>query len=372
MNLVPLVLAALAPAGQAQPAAPKDRVILKQSAAVEGTVQKDTNKEVVVTTGSGAQTLRSEDVLKIEYGDAPPAFRGAMVALDQEKWSDALNSLRSAEELFNSKEKIAKPRAFWFLPTLTFYRGVCLLQLGRSADAIGQFDKIRKDYKDSRFLAEAYELTLQAFRERADVAAMDAFEKEIDAAPPEIRQGLKARAKKQRAEFLFDKNKYAEARKIFEEIALNPDPEIAADGTTGVIRCLGAMKDAAALEAYCKKVLSTASQPALLLMASNAIGDDFFEKKLYPQARDAYVQSVVKFNPGRTGSGAEREHERALFQLARCYEELTKAAKDASRDDVSRMCSSAYRELSIEYPSGRYREEAERKARQYEPKAEKK
>jgi hypothetical protein len=36
------------------------------------------------------------------------------------------------------------------------------------------------------------------------------------------------------------------------------------------------------------------------------------------------------------------------------------------------MASSAFRGLSIEYPSGRYREEAASKAVKYEPKEEKK
>jgi len=366
MNPLPLALA-LALAAQAAGPAPKDRVILKNGPPVEGTVQKENYQEIVVSTASGPQVLKTAEIAKVEYGDAPPAFRAALAALEQDKWSDALNSLRSAEELFLSKEKaITKPRASWFLPALAYYRGRCLLELGRSADAIAQFDRIRKEFRESRFLADAYELTLQAYRERADATAMDAFEKEIDQAPREIRDELRARSKKQRAEMLLDKNKYAEARRLFEEIALSKDPDTAAEGTIGVIRCLEGAKDEGALEAYCKKVLSTATQPAILLIASNALGDMAFEKKQYAQARDAYVRSVVRFNPGRTASGAERGHERALYQLARCYEEMTKTAKEESREALSRMCSSAYRELSIEYPSGRYREEAERKSRQYE------
>ncbi len=371
-NPFPLLLAALALA--ASPAQQsKDRVFLKKGMPVEGTVQKDTYREVVVSGAGGTQTLKADNVLRIEYGDAPPAFRGALVALEGDKWSDALNSLRSAEELFNSKERtITKPRAAWFLPYLAYYRGLCLLQLGRSADAILQFDKIRKEYKESRFLPESYELTLQAYRERGDVEAMNKFEKEIDDAPSEIRNELKARAKRQRAELLYDKNKYAEARVLFEEIARSSDPEIATEGMIGVIRCLAGTKDAGALEAYCKKVLQTARQPAILLIASNALGDAAFEKKEYAGARDHFVNSVVRFNPGRTASGIEREHERALYQLARCYEAMMKASKDDSKDDLARMCSSAYRELSIEYPSGRYREEAAAKAVRYEPKEEKK
>ncbi len=367
MNTLLVILAAPALAAQ-QPQ--KDRVILKQAAPVEGVIQKETYKDVLISTAGGAQTVKVEDILRIEYGDAPPAFRGAMATLEQERWSDALNSLRSAEELFNAKDLkgITKPRAFWFLPALAYYRGVCLLQLGRSADAIAQFDKIRKEYKESRFLADAYEMILQAYRERKDTKAMDAFEKEADAAPTEIRQQLKIRAKRQRAELLLDMKQYAEARKIFEAISLSTDPELATSGAWGVIQCLIGLKDTAVLQAYCKKVLSTAGHAPLLLIASNAIADDLFEKRQYAQARDAYVQSVVRYNPGRTASGAEREHERALYQLARCYEELWKAAKEG-KEDIARMCASTYRELAIEYPSGRYIDEAAGKAVAYEKRA---
>jgi len=118
-------------------------------------------------------------------------------------------------------------------------------------------------------------------------------------------------------------------------------------------------------------VLTTATQPALLLIASNALGDLRFEKKQFAQARDFYVRSVVLHYPGR-GGGLEREHEHALYRLARCYEELLEAAKDPKAHELlAQQASGAFREVSIEYPSGRYREEAVAKAAKYEPKDEK-
>lgn len=370
MSLIPLLLLSLAAPQRAPEAAKVDRVTLRSGAPVEGEVQKETYKDVVIKAGASVQNLPAANVLKVEYWDAPPAFKGAMAAIEGDKWSEALPALASAEEHANSKEKgVVKPRA-WFAVHLAFYRGQCQLQMGQTDKAIQNFEKLRKDpaFKDNRFLAQAYELTLEAYREKGDTAKMEETEKEIDQAPGELRATLQVVARRQRAELLYDKNKYDEARKLFETITTAADPAIAAAGTAGVIRSLSGMKDAGGLDAYCKKVLSTSTQSSLLLIASNALGDAAFEKKDFTAARDLYIQSVVRHNPGR-GAGVEREHERALYRLGQCYEALVEAAKDAKvKEAISAMASSAFRELSIEYPSGRYREEAAAKAVKYENK----
>lgn len=371
--LITCVLLAAAPQ-RAPEAAKVDRVILRAGAPLEGEIQKETYKEVVIKTGPSVQNVPAANVAKVEYWDAPPAFKGAMAAIDADKWSEALPALASAEEHANSKEKgVVKPRP-WFAVHLTFYRGQCQLQMGQTDKAIQNFEKLRKDaaFKDNRFLAQAYEMTLEAYREKGDSAKMEETEKEIDQAPGELKTTLQVLARRQRAELLYDKNKYQESRQLFETITTAADPAVAAAGTAGVIRSLSGLKDASGLEAYCKKVLSTATQPSLLLIACNALADAAFEKKDFAGARDLYIQSVVRHNPGR-GAGVEREHERALYRLGQCYEQLMEAAKDAKvKDSISAMASSTYRELSIEYPSGRFREEAASKAVKFEPKGEKK
>ena len=363
---------ALVAAAALQAPAKVDRVTPKTGSAVEGEIQKETYKDVVIKVGASTQTIPAANVQKIEYWDAPPAFRGAMASIEAEKWAEALSALASAEEYANSKEKgVIKPRP-WFPVHLTYYRGLCQLQVGQSDKAIQAFEKLRKDaaFKDNRFLAEAYELTLEAYREKNDTAKMEETEKEIGQAPVELRQTLQIKARRQRAEALYDKNKYDEAKRLFEALATSGDAEMATAGTTGVLRCLAGLKDSAGLEAYAKKVVATAVQPALLLIANNALADLAYEKKQWEAARDLYVLSVVRYNPGR-GGGVEREHERALYRLGACYEALHEAAKDAAlKAAIAGMASSTYRELSIEYPSGRFREEAATKAVQFEAKAE--
>lgn len=371
--LAALLMLQAAGAGAAAQADKKDRVTLFRGAPVEGEVQRDTWKDVGVKVGTAVQTLASKDVQKIEYWDAPPAFKGAMGSFEQEKWAEALSALGSAEEYANSKEKgVVKPRG-WFPSYLAYYRGHCMMQVGRTDDALRQFEKIRKDFKDSRFLLQAYESTLEGYREKGDVAKMDEFEKEIEQAPGELKLDLQIRARRQRAELLFDKAKYEDAKRLFETITTAADPEVATAGTSGVMRSLTALKDAAGVEAYANKVLATSGQPALQLLASNALGETAFEKKNFGQARDRYIQSVVRFNPGRTGTGIEREHEKALYRLAQCYEQLLAALTDAkAKETMATMAASTYRELSVEYPSGRYREEAAAKANLLEKAAEKK
>ena len=362
---------ALFAAAALQAPAKVDRVTPKTGAALEGEIQKETYKEIVLKVGASTQTVPAANVQKVEYWDAPPAFRGAMASIEAEKWTEALSALASAEEYANSKEKgVVKPRP-WFPVHLTYYRGLCQLQVGQSDKALQAFEKLRSDpaYKENRFLAEAYEMTLEAYREKNDTAKMEETEKEIDKAPAELRQTLQIKARRQRAEALYDKNKYDEAKRLFESLATSGDAEMAAAGTTGVLRCLAGLKDASGLEAFAKKVVATASQPALLLIANNQLADLAYDKKQWDAARDLYVLSVVRYNPGR-GAGVEREHERALYRLGACYEALHEAAKDAKlKEAVAAMASSTFRELTIEYPSGRFREEAAAKAVKYEAKA---
>lgn len=371
-----LAILAAAVLAQAQPQAPKvDRVTPKKGTPVEGEIQKDTWKDVVVKVGAASQTLRADDVQRVEYWDAPPAFKGAMAAMDQEKWSEAIPALASAEEYSKSKEKnVVKPRP-WFEGYLLFHRGYCQMQVGKTSQAVPQFEKLINEpaFKESRFLAQAYELLLECHRELGDVARMEEVEKKIEAAPAELKADLQTRARRQRAELLYDKNKYDEAKKLFELITSSPDADVAAAGTMGVIKCLEGLKDAPGIETYCNKVLTTAVQPSLLLIATNALGNIAFEKKQFTQARDRYIQSVVRHNPGRTGTGIEREHEKSIYRLGQCYEALLAEAKDEKlKEALSAMASSAFREVSIEYPSGKYREQAIALAQKYEKKDDKK
>ena len=351
-----------------------DRVVLKSGAPIDGTVQKDTWQMVVIrSTAGGTRTLKPSDVERVVYGDQPPAFRGAMESIRLEKWAGALSSLGSAQDWVESAPKdptVLKPGK-WFAEYIIYWRGYCLLKVAQTGNAIRQFDRIRKEYPNSRFLVAAYEQTLEALRITRNEAAMAKFEKEIDKAPSTIRTMLKANVEVQRAELLYNKKKYRPAKILFEKHARSSNSALATQATMGVIRCLSGLKDAKALERYVKGVISSGQKPELMLIASNALGDVALEKKNFSEARAHFVDSVVKYNPGRKSS-VLREHERAIYQLAQIYETLSLEARaPLAKKALKTMAARTYRELSIEYASGRWYERAAAKAKSLEPRGRK-
>ena len=374
LTVVVVVLASTPALAQRRKRVP-DQVVLKSGAPIEGIITKDTWQTVVIRSTSGAtRSLSPVNVERVVYGDTPPAFRGAMAAIRQEKWAEALSSLGSAEEYVASAKRdktVLKPGK-WFAGYVVYWRGYCLLKVAQTANAVRQFNRLRKEVPDSRFLVSTYELTLEALRITRDESAMLKFEKEIDKAPSKIRSGLKANVEVQRAEILYNKKKYLQAKILFLKHARSINAALATQATMGVIRCLVGLKNAGELERYCQGVLTSGRQPALMLIASNALGDAALGKKKFSDARRHFVDSVVKYNPGRTSS-VLREHERAIYELAKVYETLVMEARtsDAKRA-LKIMASRTYRELSIEYASGRWAEMAISKAKSLEPRSRKK
>jgi hypothetical protein len=366
LTMIGAVLLVAAGSAVAQAGKIVDRVLPRKGAAVEGVVQKDTYKEVVIQiTGGSTTPFASADVLKIEYGDAPPSFKGAMGDIEASSFEEALQKINNAETYVADlvREKKPVPRA-WFAGYVSFYRGLCLREIGRGDpkrldDALVHLTKLVEGTKDSRFLAEAFGLALECCAEKGDSTATDAWIKRIEAAPTEIRPALQKRAAMQRAESLLGEGKVDEARLAFDQLSHDSDREIGASATEGVIRCLTKANKPDQLANYCKGVLAaSANEPALLLVASNAMADSLLAQKKTKEAVKQYVDSVVRYHPGR-GSRLAREHERALLMLGKSYEALMGETKDeAAKKSYQIMAGRTYRELVIEYPLGKYKDEA--------------
>ncbi|MBI2932475.1 MAG: hypothetical protein HYY16_12555 [Planctomycetes bacterium] len=348
-----------------------DRITLRNGKVAEGTIVKETYVKIEIQMGGTAPTgYAPADVAqvgliaKIEYADMPAALANALKEIESAEWQEALAKINSAEDsvVTLKREKKPVPRAFWFEPWINFYRGVCLKELARPDDAVKSFKKLIEKQKDARLVPAAYEQILECYRLKDDAEGATAFIAEIEKAPAELKVQLKKRAQKQQAEIHLQKNEADKALPLFQELARDTDPQLRADGIVGVIRCKTLSKNPDDLIRYCEQVLSTSSDPALLLVASNALGDSHFERKQFTEAKNHYVNSVVRFHPGR-GSPLTSEHERALWQLAQCYQQLASAAQDKSaKDAYERMAGRTYRELSLEYRSGRYADEAASRA----------
>lgn len=363
LGLVFLLGTAATAAAQAKADPKIDRLKLRKGNVLEGTITKETHKEIAIAlaTGGSSQVFAPSDVLKIEYGDAPEAFKRAMEDIEGSNWSDALSKINSAEESVDQK-LVKAPRRWWFDPWVLYYRSLCLKETSRPGDAIKWLSKLIEKHKDARLLPDAYDLILGCYRDKGDLAGALEFMKEIEKAPDPIKAQLKKRAQKQQAEILLQQGKPEDAKPLFEQLAREADPDLKAEATAGVIRCLALSKNPADLVAYCEGVLrNQSSQPGLLLIASNALGDHHFKRRAWHEARDAFIAGAVRYPPPR-GSALTREHDRALYQLARTYEALASEEKGDLARWYSKQAGRTYRELAQEYPSGRYRNEAVAKA----------
>ena len=364
-TLLMLAIAASGAAAQSRKKTDKlDRIIRKTGAPIEGVVRKETFKAVTVDKkNAGRIMVNSDEILRIEYYDMPPSFRGVYASISGMNWPDAISALAAAEEYVkellrdkDSRRKKLAPRKFWFEPALRYYRGLCFKGNGDLRKALLEFNVLIQKFPKSRFIKEAYEMKVECHITLDDGNA-DGVLQEMQTRGRELGQDLILRGKLLQARRLLASNKIAQARRSFEDLSRSPAAHISEAATLGVIRCLVEEEDERELQDYCEGVMTRSRWPGPRLAAANAIADIHFRKEEFREAVSYYVKSVVLFGPGR-GSDMAPEHGRALFRLAAAYEKLAEGA-DGNRQKLgfARMSLSAYRELSVEYPSGRHRNE---------------
>ncbi len=336
----------------------QDKVTRTDGKVHVGRISEDSYKQVRI----GSTTVRASEVAKVEYYDAPPSFRGALAAIQEEKWSDALSGLKSAyQRVIKEKRPRQKWKCrSWFTQYYLYYTGMCERNLGRFNAALETLAKVRKKNPEpSRLWGESFELSLECLREKGDLAGMDNLIKTIASAPPQLKSSLKMRGQRQQAELYFDEKDYRKAHDLFRKLQSGPDLTIRDDAQVGVIRCLEKMNRASELERVCRQVLSQPqSATHLKLISSNALGYSKKNMKDFQGAQRHFAESVVLYAPSRT-SGYTGEHEEALYQLGTCYSKLAeKASNKRAKKYYLNAGARTFRELATGYPTGRKRDEA--------------
>ena len=349
----------------------QDKVTRKDGKEYLGRIAEDSFKQVRI----GSTTIKAAEIENVEYYDAPPSFKGALDAIQEEKWADALSGLKSAHKrvVVEKRPRQKWKCRSWFLPYYHFYTGLCERNLGRFDAALKTFEKVRaKNSEPSRFWGDSFELSLECLREKGDMAGMDKLIKSIATAPGSLKSNLKLRGQKQQAELYIDKDNFQKALSLFKKIQSTSDTTIRGEAQAGVIRCLVKLKRTSELEQYSRQIISqTNSSIGLKLMASNALGYSKKKSKDYRAATRHFVESVVLYAPSRT-SGYRQEHEDALYQLGSCYSELAEEASETkTKKYYLGAAAKSYRELATTYPSGRKRDEASTLADRLEAKSSK-
>lgn len=367
--ILALILSLLVPVPQER----RDRVLLTSGAAVDGVVKSESPRDVTVDTGSGkTQTLRVEEISRIDYFDMPPTFPALYEALDQGKPEEGLNALNAAETLVkeyrdpkaNPARKKLIPRD-WFDPAALYYRALCHRELKEWEKALGHLDKIIATHAKSRFVKQAlvwkFECALADGKDDVAQAAIQEMQKQASLLGPD----LVPRSEILQADHLAGKGQHDKARAIYQRLTAHSDPTISSQATLGLLRSLQEQKSPD-LQQVCERTLNDATKPmGARLIAATLLGDVLAAKN--PAAAiPVYVKAVVLLHPGRADSLAA-EHERALFRLAECYDEVHKQQPDMKKKATwSAMALSAFREVTTAYPSGRLKDRAAGRATELE------
>ena len=135
MNLIiALLLPALCPVEGVAPQQDRiDRVILKKGAPVTGQIRKESVRGVEVSRRGGTTKIMPKNIIRIEYFDMPPAYKGIFTALEEARYTTVLSALSRSEEQADEMRKAKDPRRrrlaprkFWFKPAIAYYRALCL------------------------------------------------------------------------------------------------------------------------------------------------------------------------------------------------------------------------------------------------------
>jgi len=109
----------------------------------------DESIDGIKLAGSGGVSLRAESIAKIEYADAPAAFREAETQREQGSYDKSIRYYESAL-------KTSRAREFWLKPTCLYYIALCQLESGAEpAKAETSFKELLDKWPKTRFLPDA-------------------------------------------------------------------------------------------------------------------------------------------------------------------------------------------------------------------------
>lgn len=359
------VLPAWAQAKPAPPKAKKDKVILANGSEWEGEIKTDTWKEVIIDVGNGkTERALADDVVYVEYKDAPDAFIGAVERIKENDYKNGLASLNSADEWIQEQTKKDKKFTIrgWFKPYFLYWRSVCFAGMeGKEDQAIRDVTAYFKEgAANSRFIRPAISVAFQVFRKTKDVKGAETFMSGA-AVPGE----LQAAAKMELGELMLAAGEADKALGISQ--GLETDPKYGTQALVLTIKCMSKQGNAQALEAKAKAIMGTSPDMAAQFIAKLALATIRFEAKQFMPTIDLLSEALVK----NFARGLDNEREDALFKLARSYEEYGAGLK--SNDAKLRflvMANRTYGELALLYRNGKYKAEADAKAEELDKKIE--
>ena len=318
----------------------------------------------------------------MEYADAPPGFNNALQLIEQGRYKEALEQIRTAEEnLKTIKDEMSKrptARKFpdakpadekWWIPYNAYYRAHCMRMTRNYIEAGENYDLIMTAHKDFRLIREAYLGAMRAAIDRSDPDKAKAQAILTAAMSDKARLGerLVKDLELAQVEVLVRTEDFGAAEAAYQRLAGSSDEDVAVQGVLGVLLCKQ-KAGASDIPSYCANLVATKSSNRVKMVAAAALGEAMRGKGDLRDAVSHLVDAIVVYYPGR-GSGLEGQHEDALFNLAACYEDMAKAATGKAPKVYWTMAAGTYQEILGAYSGSDRAEDAARKKSEAEAQA---
>ncbi len=351
----------------ALPAAAKDRINFKKTdkgeqKPVEGTIEKEDWKEVVIKLeGSASGTYGWDKIASIEYGEEPAGVKAGRGEYEKgNKEGAAAAFLKAAEGL---KDKPI------FLAHSYFLAGRCFQEIGKFDDAIKAYDDLAKAIPGNRYFKELHDNRVSCYLKKGDRAgAQGAIKEANDAAKAlSVDQPFQILMSLKEAEVLELDGKDAEATGKFQAVAAQAGvkyPAIAGKAKLGVARVQMKTNPTSAQATYEGITKEFKGQRAVLGEAFVGLGDCLFAQgqskgdlDMVKRAALAYEQTVVLYFPAEGQPTAS--YEKALAAGGGAYVLLAqKAGADRARELYATQARSMAITLLDQFPASSMKAQA--------------
>lgn len=290
-----------------------------------------------------AQNVAADDVVSILFGklNKHPEFVDAEEDMQQENWTGAIANWNKAISLSENVKPLHQ-LAIYNLALSYYHAG----QADRAAEAI---HRLQKEYPNSFYLRDSYELLYRVSREKGDwgasAAAIDAFKSAGD----RLKKPLWGkRAELLRGDLLEAKGSHAEAAALYNR--LTGDRDVEDEAAIGELRCLAAMQNMDTLKAKAEAIVRGGGKGSAYrrTAAFNALGLYYLDKGQTKEAMLNFLRGICEFDEEVRNSEV---HEASLGWSAIAMSKYAREQKDPdAREKYSERAQALYAELRQTYP----------------------
>jgi tetratricopeptide (TPR) repeat protein len=337
-------------AGIPTPAAAQDKVTYHDRAAKKdleagGAILSESPAKIVLrsTTGAATKELAAADVLDVVY-DVPPGirldYRGAIgderkieIAKEEERKKAIEDAIGSYQKLVRGmtgdRGKLAARHLSYKIARLKVRQAED--DPAAAGEAISALTKFRKEHPDGWQLVHACRLLARLQTDQGDHAGAQKTWEEL-AATPGVAKETKQEADLGAARALARGKHFAEAEKRLQDVlkGVSPDDPQATRARIYLAECLGVSNKLDEAVRQLEDLIAKTPDPLLKAVAYNTLGDCY---RYHNRSKDAlwpYLWVDVVYHQDR------REHQRAVGQLSKLFDELGDKARAKQYQDKLR------------------------------------